>query len=170
MRTIIFYNNPILHKKAVPVKDIDGSIRQLVNDMAEVMKMASGVGIAAPQVGESIQLAIVDPAGIGGMGGTGRIVLINPRVVGAYGSEVGEEGCLSIPGVQIKVKRYKEVTVEALNLDGKLVTYKGTGLLARAIQHEIDHLNGILIIDKVSPVRRLLIRRRCDKFISQKQY
>lgn len=158
MRNIVFYANPVLHKKALPIKGLNGSIRQLITEMADVMKRANGIGIAAPQVGESIQLAIVDiPKD---MGGTGRIILINPRIVSAYGSEVSEEGCLSVPGVQIRVKRYKEVAVESLNLEGKLVTYKGTGLFARALQHEIDHLNGILIIDKISPVRRVLIKRK----------
>lgn len=168
MRAILFYNNLILHKKTLPIKDVNGSIRQLITEMADVMKRSNGIGIAAPQVGESIQLAIVDiPKD---MGGTGRIILINPKIVSAYGSEVGEEGCLSVPGVQVKIRRYKEVTVETLNLDGKLVTYKGIGLLARAIQHEVDHLNGVLIIDKIGPVRRILIRRRCDKFINTQQY
>lgn len=167
MRTIVLYNNPILHKKTEPVKDVNGAVRRLIDEMAEVMKNAGGIGIAAPQVGESIQLAIVDiPSD---MGGTGRIILINPRIISAYGSESGEEGCLSIPGVQIKVKRYKEVTVETMGMDDKLVAYKGTGLLARAIQHEIDHLNGVLIIDKVGPVRKLFLRRKISSGVPAKE-
>lgn len=158
MRDIVFYNNPILHKKAEPVRNVNGAVCQLVDEMADVMKKAAGIGIAAPQVGESLQLAIVDIPKE--MGGIGKVVLINPRIISAYGSEIGEEGCLSIPGIQVKVKRYKEVNVETMNLENKVVTYKGTGLLARAIQHEIDHLNGILIIDKAGPIKRLLVKRK----------
>lgn len=168
MKNIVIYTNPVLHKKAEPVKDVNGSLRGLISEMAEAMKKANGIGIAAPQVGEPIQLAIVDVPR--DMGGAGRIVLINPRIVSAYGSEVSEEGCLSVPGVQVKVKRYKEVTVETLGIDGKTVTYKASGLLAKAFQHEIDHLNGILIIDKVGPVKRAILRRRCDKFINSQQH
>lgn len=156
----MFYNNPVLHKKALPVENIDGSIHQLIDEMALVMKNAGGIGIAAPQVGESLRLAIVDiPSDIGG---AGRIILINPRIISAYGSEIGEEGCLSIPGVQVKLKRYKDITVETLDMGGKLVTYKGSGLTARAIQHEIDHLNGVLIIDRLSFVRRFLVKMKYD--------
>lgn len=158
MRNIIYYNNPILHKKAGPVRNVNGAVRQLINEMDETMKKAAGIGIAAPQVGELLQLAIVDIPKE--MGGTGRLILINPRIISAYGSEVWEEGCLSIPGVQVKIKRYKEVSVETMDLEGKSVTYEGTGLLARAIQHEIDHLNGILITDKIGTIKRLLIKRK----------
>lgn len=161
MRNIVLYNNPILHKKAVPVENVNGAIRQLVAEMAELMKKAEGIGIAAPQVGESIQLAVVEVPP--DCGGAGRIVLINPKILIAYSTEVGTEGCLSVPGLQVKVKRYKEITVTTLNLDGKIVTYKCTGLVARAIQHEIDHLNGVLIIDKISPVKRLFIKRKIAK-------
>lgn len=143
------------------MRNINGAIRQLVSEMAELMKKAEGVGIAAPQVGESIQLAIVEiPQD---MGGAGRIILINPKVISAYGSEIAVEGCLSVLGVQVRVKRYKEITIETMNLEGQIAIYKLTGLAARAIQHEIDHLNGVLIIDKLSPVKRLLAKRKIAK-------
>lgn len=161
MRKIIPYNNPILHNKAEPVKNINGNIRQLIDEMTLIMKKAEGVGIAAPQVGESLQLAIVDMPR--DMGGAGRIILINPKITSAYGNDVAVEGCLSVPGVQVKVKRYKEVTLETMNLDSKPMTYNCTGFVARAVQHEIDHLNGVLIIDKMSPVRRLFLKRKISK-------
>lgn len=156
-RELVHYDNPVLHKKAGFVTKINGAIKQLVSDMAEVLEREKGVGIAAPQVGESLQVAIVDVPE--DAGGAGKIVLINPRITSAYGSELSEEGCLSIPGVHVKVKRYKEVVVETTNMDGSMTTLKAGGLFARALQHEIDHLNGILIVDKVRPVRRFFIKR-----------
>lgn len=158
MKNLVSYDNPALHKKAEIVKDINSNIHILISEMTEVMKKANGIGIAAPQVGESIQLAIVDVPK--DMGGIGRMVLINPKILSAYGKEIGEEGCLSVPGMRVKVKRYKEVMVETLNMEGNPVIQKGTGLLARALQHEIDHLNGILIVDKVSPLKKALIKRK----------
>lgn len=161
MKSIVLYGDPILKKKAGPVEKIDEPLRRLVGEMYEVMKKAAGVGIAAPQVGVSLQLAIVDvPQNIGG---TGRIVLINPKIISAYGSDVAEEGCLSVPGVQVKVKRYRELIVETTGLDGRKVTYKTNGFIARAIQHEIDHLNGILIADKLVPIRRMMIKRKIER-------
>lgn len=157
MRSIVLYNNPILHRMANQVISVDDSLRQLVNEMFLIMKNAGGIGLAGPQIGESLQVAVVDVPP--DMGGRGKVVLINPRIVSAYGNEIAEEGCLSLPGVQIKVRRYKEVTIETLDLNGKNLTYKATGLESRAIQHEIDHLNGILIIDKLGPLKRLLVKR-----------
>lgn len=157
-RKIVLYGDPVLSKIAEPVRKIDTSLSQLIGEMAEAMEKAQGVGIAAPQVGVSIQLAIVDVPP--DMGGIGRLVLINPKIISAYGTEISEEGCLSAPGIQVKVKRYKELVLETLNISGKTVTYKAGGFLARAIQHEIDHLNGILIVDKLAPVRRVLIKRK----------
>jgi peptide deformylase len=161
MRKIVLLGDLVLKAKAKEVIKIDASIRQLVSIMADAMMSAGGIGIAAPQVGESLQLAIVDvPREIGGIG---RVVIINPRIISAYGSETAEEGCLSVPGVQVKVKRYKEISVEAMDLNGDKVTYKANGLFARAIQHEIDHLNGILITDNLTPIRRYFVNRKVLK-------
>jgi peptide deformylase len=161
MKKIVLYGETVLKKKAQPISKVDNSLRELVSEMAKAMEEAGGVGIAAPQVGESLQLAIVDVPP--DMGGKGRIVIINPKITSAYGSEDAVEGCLSVPGIQVKVKRYKELVIEALDIEGKNITYKASGFLARAIQHEIDHLNGILIVDKLTPIRRLLIKRKLPK-------
>ena len=158
MHKIVVYDNPVLRKKAEPVGDIDKKIRLLLKDMAGVMSKEGGVGIAAPQVGESVQAAIVDISPK--YGGKGRIVLLNPRIISGSGSSAGDEGCLSVPGVQVKVKRYHQIKMEGLNINGELVNYQCSGLLARAMQHEIDHLNGILIIDKMNKIRKYLAERK----------
>jgi len=161
MRKIVIAGQPVLHKKAESVKKVDESIRKLIDEMTESMHVANGVGIAAPQVGESLQLAVVEvPSDSGEMK---RIVLINPRIVSAYGSATAEEGCLSVPNVHLSIKRFKEIIVETQTIDGKTVTHKCDGLTARAVQHEIDHLNGILIIDKVSPIKRIFAKRKIDR-------
>ena len=130
----------VLRQKARPVKKITRRIEKLVRDMAQTMYEARGVGLAAPQVGVSEQIVVIDVGG-------GLITLINPRICEREGSEREIEGCLSLPGINAYVTRASRVVVEALNAAGKPVRYEGTGLLARAFQHELDHLQGILFID-----------------------
>ncbi|MBP2626440.1 MAG: Peptide deformylase [Firmicutes bacterium] len=137
----------ILKEKAQPVIKIDKKIKKLLDEMAETMDNADGVGLAAPQVGVSLRVIIIDV-------GEGLIELINPVITKSEGSERGNEGCLSIPGVFGEVERYTEVTVEGLNRFGKKVNITGTGLLARALQHEIDHLEGILFIEKAQTIHK----------------
>lgn len=130
----------ILKEVAAPIEKVDRKIKQLLDDMAETMYAADGVGLAAPQVGVSLQLVVIDV-------GEGIIELINPKIIAYEGSEVGTEGCLSVPGMYGEVERYAAVTVEALNRSGKKFRINGSGLLARALQHETDHLKGILFIE-----------------------
>jgi len=137
----------VLKEKAQPVLKIDKKIRKLLDDMAITMESADGVGLAAPQVGISLRVITLDV-------GDGLIELINPEIVDSKGCEVGTEGCLSIPGVYGEVKRFGEVTVEGLNRFGKKVSIAGTGLLGRALQHEIDHLEGILFIEKAQTIHK----------------
>jgi len=137
----------VLKEKAQPVIKIDKKIRKLLDDMAITMENADGVGLAAPQVGVSLRVIIIDI-------GDGLIELINPTLVDSKGCEVGTEGCLSIPGVFGEVERFEEVTVEGLNRFGKKVSITGTGLLGRALQHEIDHLEGILFIEKAQTIHK----------------
>ncbi|WP_414714940.1 peptide deformylase [Sporomusa sp.] len=137
----------ILKELAVPVDRIDRKIRHLLNDMAETMYDADGVGLAAPQVGVSLRIVVIDV-------GEGLIELINPVIVAKEGCETGIEGCLSVPGMCGEVERYATVTVEALNRSGKQIQINGSGLLARALQHEIDHLNGILFIELAKTMRK----------------
>lgn len=137
---IVKAGNKILKQKAMPVKKIDRKTKQLLDDMAQTLYKAEGVGLAAPQVGVSSRVVVIDA-------GDGLIELINPVIVEKSGSETASEGCLSIPGIWGEVERYAEVTVEALNREGKKIRINGKGLLARAFQHEIDHLEGILFIE-----------------------
>lgn len=138
----------VLKDKAQPVIKIDKKIRKLLDDMVKTMESADGVGLAAPQVGVSLRVIVLDV-------GDGVIELINPVITKSSGCEVGSEGCLSIPGVYGDVERFAEVTVEGNNRFDKKVTIVGTGLLGRALQHEIDHLDGILFIEKAQTIQRV---------------
>ncbi len=144
---IVEYPNPILLKKAVPVLNAKkASIKKLVADMLETMEKNNGVGLAAPQVGKSIRLCVIRVEDM-------TYILINPRVTyKSYLKEVCEEGCLSFPGKFIPVKRHKKVRVKAQNEQGEEITIKAEGLLSRALQHEIDHLDGNLFIGKEAKI------------------
>lgn len=142
------YPDPVLRTNAEPVARIDAKLRQLAADMIETMQDASGVGLAAPQVGVSQRIVIVD---FDAENGDPR-VLINPVIVKRSGrKEICEEGCLSFPGLRTRIKRSPKVIVEAQNLDGEIVEYQAEGLAARAVQHELDHLDGLLFVDKAGP-------------------
>ena len=140
-RTIRLSTDEILRKKCRPVKEIPPSVLTLLDDMYETMTDANGVGLAAPQVGILKRVVVIDI-------GEGKIELINPEVTLAEGSQVGDEGCLSIPGATAKVDRPDHVIVSALDRFGNPIQVEGKGLLARALCHETDHLDGILYIDK----------------------
>ncbi|MBZ4687183.1 MAG: peptide deformylase [Clostridia bacterium] len=140
---IVKIGDPVLREKAVHVKKINSNIEKLLDNMADTMYDAPGVGLAAPQIGVSKRVIVVDV-------GEGLIELINPEIVSASKKTAKEvEGCLSIPGVEEEVTRPLKVVVEGLNRNGEKITIKAKGLLARALQHEIDHLDGILFIDRV---------------------
>lgn len=139
---IVKEGDPLLREKAKEVPKINSSIIKLLDNMAETMYQAQGVGLAAPQIGVSKRVIIVDV-------GEGLIELINPVIKEADGQQTDLEGCLSIPNNQGEVTRANQVIVTGLNRKGEQVTVEGSGLLARALQHEIDHLNGILFIDRV---------------------
>jgi peptide deformylase len=137
----------VLKEICQPVEKIDRNIRQTLNDMAETMYKANGVGLAAPQVGISLRLVVIDI-------GEGLIELINPMIIKSEGREKDTEGCLSIPDIYGEVERYSKVTVESLNRYGKKQCLTGEGLLARAFQHELDHLDGVLFIDRAETIQR----------------
>lgn len=139
---IVNYPDPVLREKAREVQKITPQIGKLVTNLVDTMYDAAGVGLAAPQIGVSKRVIVIDP-------GDNLIVLINPEIVRLEGEEeLGEEGCLSIPGVWGKVKRAPWVTVRGYDLQGKPVAYDAEGLAARAFQHEIDHLDGIVFLDR----------------------
>lgn len=140
LRVIVKHPDPILREKSVPVKKITESVLKLLDDMAETMYAANGVGLAAPQVGINKRIVVVDV-------GEGIIEMINPEIVEMTGEQIGPEGCLSIPGLTGEVMRADKCRIKALDRDGREFEMEGEGLLARAFQHEIDHLNGVLFID-----------------------
>jgi peptide deformylase len=140
---ILFCGDPVLRKKAQPIKKIDDEVRQLLADMAQTMIEAPGVGLAAPQVGAPVRAIVVRTEEDGPL-----YQLINPRVVNCKGVDEGTEGCLSLPTLQGIVVRPAEVTVEALTPDREEICIQADGFLARALQHEIDHLDGVLFIDR----------------------
>lgn len=147
------FPDPILRKRAQSVACITSAEKVILADMAEVMYLKGGVGLAAVQVGIDKQLAVIDV-------GDGLIKLINPVIVKRDGSMEEEEGCLSVPGLQVKIKRAKNVIVNFLDEDGKAIQLKATGLFARAVQHETDHLSGKLIIDYLNPIKKIFIKKR----------
>lgn len=155
LHRILHLGEEQLRKESEPVKKIDDSIVQLVKDMFETMKKANGVGLAAPQIGVNLRVAVIAP-------GDNPFVIINPRIIKTSGTESCEEGCLSLPGLREKVKRSARVVVEALNLEGEVYEIEADGLVGRAIQHEIDHLDGVLFIDRISRARRLQIKHELE--------
>ena len=143
LRNIVTLGDEVLRKKCRPVGEITERIQTLVDDMIETMHDANGVGLAAPQVGVMRRIFVVDI-------GDGPIVLINPEIIEMSGEQTGEEGCLSLPGKAGTVTRANYVKIKGLDREGKEHVYEGTELLARAFQHENDHLDGILYIDKAT--------------------
>jgi peptide deformylase len=158
VRPILLYPDPTLRRVAQAVGEFDARLRELVDDMAETMYDAPGVGLAAPQVGIEMRVAVVDVEV--GTPASRLHVLVNPRILATEGRQTGEEGCLSIPGVTDSVDRPARVTVGALDVDGRPFELAAEGLLARAICHEIDHLDGILFVDRLTGLRKESMARR----------
>ena len=161
IRDIEIWPSEVLAKRAASVDKVDEELRSLVEDMIETMYAAPGIGLAAPQVGVSQRIIVIDLTG--GAEEEGLIVLVNPQIVMREGSVDSEEGCLSLPELSLKVCRASRVTVRGLDLDGRPVEIEGDELLARALQHEIDHLDGILLLDRAGTVSRELAKRKLGK-------
>ncbi|HEX5574613.1 MAG TPA: peptide deformylase [Gemmatimonadales bacterium] len=142
--------SPVLRQHSAEVKGVDDDVRRLVDDMLETMDAAKGIGLAANQVGVARRVAVVDVDG-------DRFAMIDPRIVESEGRATAEEGCLSIPEIYADVTRPDRVVIEALDADGNLYRKDATGLKARAIQHEIDHLDGILFLDHLSLIKRQML-------------
>lgn len=158
IQNILTYPDPELKKKSAPVTVINEKTRELVLDMAETMYDAPGVGLAAPQIGVHQRIVVIDVSGKDEA--PELIVAINPVIIHAEGESYEEEGCLSVPKYAANVRRHERVVVKALNLEGEEITCKAEGLLAVAFQHEIDHLDGILFIDHISPLKREIFKRK----------
>lgn len=162
VQKILKYGEPVLEEQAAEVTEFDTpELHELIADMWETMYAAKGVGLAAPQIGVSKRISVIDTSV--GEDESKKIVIINPEVTSAQGKQSGEEGCLSIPGFREPVTRANQVTVRAQNEKGETVELSGEELLARAFLHEIDHLNGILFINHLSALKRDIIRRKIKK-------
>ena len=160
---IVRFGNPVLEKPSATVTAFDDDLEKLVEDMFESMYAAHGVGLAAPQIGISKRIAVVDVTFKENP--DGKLVLINPEIILKEGRQRGTEGCLSIPEFREEVTRAKTVTVRAQDLKGKFFEHTGEDLLARAFLHETDHLNGKLYISHVSALKRDLIKRKIKKLV-----
>ena len=163
---ILKYPHPVLAAKASPVPEITPEIRELATAMAESMYANQGVGLAAPQVGESLRLVVIDISGPEKR--EALMTLVNPAITAAAGEQEDEEGCLSVRDYRTNVKRAATVTVEATGLDGKPVTIEADGLLAVCLQHELDHLDGVLFIDHISHLKRAMYDKRVKKWAKAK--
>ena len=161
IRTILHYPDPRLRQKAQPVGDITPEITKLIDDMAETMYAAPGVGLAATQIGEPHRVFLVDIAADNEP--SNLLVFINPEIVRQDGQQTGPEGCLSFPGVSEDIKRAERVTVRARGRDGATFEIAADGLLAVAIQHELDHLDGVLMIDRMGTLKKRIVQRKMQK-------
>ncbi len=160
------YPDPVLQIKADPVKGIDASLQRLIEDMTETMYQAPGIGLAATQVGKLIRVIVFDITPR--EEGRNPSFLINPEIIEAEGEQTLEEGCLSVPEYYSDVKRKAKVKVRGLDVKGKTVEICGEGVLATVLQHEIDHLDGILFIDRISALKRALYKKRVQKKLKNK--
>ncbi|HET6368211.1 MAG TPA: peptide deformylase [Pseudomonadales bacterium] len=155
--TVRLYGDPVLRQVASPVREVTAEIKRIIADMTETMWHQVGIGLAAPQVGLPYRILVMD-------NGEGAVqALINPVIESRSGTIREEEGCLSLPGVFGMVERSKTITVRAMDADGKPVSFEATGLKARIVQHELDHLDGVLFIDRLPPVTRDRIKKKIQK-------
>ena len=174
--SILQYGDPILRTKGERIDKIDDHVRELANDMLETMRDANGVGLAAQQIGEALQLTVVDVSQIedrpSAMKMRGEdvdlttimpLVLINPQITLRDGTEIGSEGCLSFPEITGDIERAQSINVRAQDLNGNEIEFEASGLLARAIQHEVDHLNGILFIDRMNSATKASIASKLKR-------
>jgi peptide deformylase len=179
IREIVIYGDPVLRKKGKDIVKITDEIRAFAQDMIETMHEAHGVGLAAQQVGEAIQLTVIDVSDaenrpsrmwIGGAEVDPKehmpLILINPQLELSRETEIGPEGCLSFPEITADISRAERVKVTALDLEGKPVSFEAEGLLSRAVQHETDHLNGILFIDRMSSASKVTLASKLKKLAS----
>lgn len=191
IKPILTLPEAVLKSKARPVSEFDDRLRQLAADMIDTMHDAPGVGLAAPQIGVPLQVVVIlgrvarpepeqaeataeadEPSALDAAAEEARnpsLVLVNPRIVGGEGEEVGEEGCLSVRDYCSKVKRFQKIEVEARDLEGKPLAFSAEGFFARVIQHEVDHLEGTLFIDRLSALKRALYRKKLKKMTTADQ-
>jgi len=160
---IYLFDHPVLRKKAKPVRELDDELRRQAADMMETMHLASGIGLAANQVGSLQRIIVVDVSGIDDAPGATPLVMVNPEILSEEGRWVMEEGCLSIPDIREEVERAERIRVRFRDIDFRVQELDTEALQARVILHEIDHLNGVLFFDRIGSVRRKLLRGRLNK-------
>jgi peptide deformylase len=161
IRPIIRHGTAVLHRPAAPVTDVTPEIRQLIDDMVQTMYAAPGVGLAAPQVGVALRIFVADVSF--GRNPSDLLCLINPEFVERDGMQLEDEGCLSVPGFNATVARPSRVVIKGLDREGQPQQIEGTGLLARCFQHEMDHLDGVLFVDRLRGLQKDLIVRKIQK-------
>jgi peptide deformylase len=161
IRTILHYPDPRLRQKGLPIERVTPELERLIDDMAETMYAAPGVGLAATQIGEQHRLFLIDVAADDEP--SNLIVFINPEITVKEGEQCGPEGCLSFPGVSEDVKRAAKITVRALDRKGQSFELEAEGLLAVAVQHENDHLDGVLMIDRMGMLKKRIVTRKMAK-------
>ena len=164
IRTILTYPNPLLRQKAKQVGTFDKELEQLIDDMAETMYDAPGIGLAATQIGDSRQLIVVDISKE--KRDKDFMPLVNPRIVSSEGQQIDEEGCLSVPELTSNVKRFKKITVAYQDITGEAAEITAEERFAVVLQHEIDHVHGILFIDHLSPLKRQLYKKKVKKMLA----
>ena len=165
-KVVRYLNNANLERPAQAITEFDTpELHQLIEDMFETMYASHGLGLAAPQIDVHKRLTVIDTSGGEKDVEPNKVILINPEIIHKEGKQTGEEGCLSIPGFREDVRRHKRVTVRAHNVKGEIFEVSGEDLMARAMQHEIDHLNGILFLAHLSPLKREVIRRKIKKLM-----
>jgi peptide deformylase len=161
IRTILHYPDPRLRQKGLPIERVTPELERLIDDMAETMYAAPGVGLAATQIGEQHRLFLIDVAADDEP--SNLLVFINPEITVKVGEQCGPEGCLSFPGVSEDVKRAAKITVRALDRKGQVFELEAEGLLAVAVQHENDHLDGVLMIDRMGLLKKRIVTRKMQK-------
>lgn len=165
IRKIIYLPDPRLRLVTKPVETFDDALQTLIEDMFDTMYDANGVGLAAPQIAVNLRLSVIDVIG----DKTQQLVLANPEIIASHGETEYQEGCLSVPGAYDTVVRAEKVTVKAQDRFGKPFEITADGLLGECFQHEIDHLNGKLFVDLLSPIKRAMARKKMDKFKRQNE-
>ncbi|MHA7836369.1 MAG: peptide deformylase [bacterium] len=163
LREVVKFPDPRLKRVSEPINEIDDALRELARDMIDVMYDEPGIGLAAPQVGAPVRMFVIDTEWNDEDGERDPRVMINPEIIGRSGRITWEEGCLSVPDYSATVERDAQITLRAMDLDGKLVEEQAEGLRAVCIQHEIDHLDGILFIDRISRLKRSLYVKKRKK-------
>ena len=164
---ILHYPEPRLKEKSLPVTEFNDELRQLAEDMAETMYDAPGVGLAAPQVGVLQRLIVLDCSATDEA--NELIIAVNPVIIAGEGESLEEEGCLSVPGFWANVKRFAQVTMRYQDIEGKIHQHTADGLLGICIQHEIDHLQGLLFVDRLSPLKRSLFKKKYLKMLKEQE-